>query len=610
MCGIVAFKGDKKKASKVIFDGLKLLEYRGYDSCGIGVIDENKIKTFKWKGRVSKTEKKFKASKIQPNIAIGHTRWATHGEPNDTNSHPIISYKKEFAIVHNGIIENYKDLKKILKKEGYKFYTETDTEVLVNFIELCVLNSKNIDKGISFALSKLEGAFGIVLIKNSDPDIMYAARKGSPLAFGKKGNNFFIASDATPIIKYTKKIIYLDNEHLLKINGNDFEILDFNLNRVPKKFKEVDVELQRVELGDYESFMLKEIMEQPDSLNQTMLGRVKNNNITLGGIQSFSKPLINTKRIIIIGCGTSWHAGLVAEYFFEKYVKVPVEVEYASEFRYRFPIINEGDVVLVISQSGETADTLEATRIAKNKGAIVIGIVNAVGSSIARLTDEGCYLHAGPEIGVASTKAFTSQLMVLLMIGVKLAYLKKNISEKKFLKMISEMQKLPLKIKEALCESDNIKKISKKIFKKNNALFLGRGNNFPVALEGALKLKEISYIHAEGYPAAEMKHGPIALIDKEMPVIAICTKSDEYDKMTSNIREVGSRNAIVIGVIDKENEQVKDYLDFTIMVPSTSKDFTPIINQIPLQLLAYHCAVLRGCDVDKPRNLAKSVTVE
>jgi glucosamine--fructose-6-phosphate aminotransferase (isomerizing) len=610
MCGIVAFKGDKKKASKVIFDGLKLLEYRGYDSCGIGVIDENKIKTFKWKGRVSKTEKKFKASKIQPNIAIGHTRWATHGEPNDTNSHPIISYNKEFAIVHNGIIENYKDLKKILKKEGYKFYTETDTEVLVNFIELCVLNSKSIDKGISFALSKLEGAFGIVLIKNSDPDIMYAARKGSPLAFGKKGNNFFIASDATPIIEYTKKIIYLDNEHLLKINGNDFEILDFNLNRVPKKFKEVDVELQRVELGDYESFMLKEIMEQPDSLNQTMLGRVKNNNITLGGIQSFSKPLINTKRIIIIGCGTSWHAGLVAEYFFEKYVKVPVEVEYASEFRYRFPIINEGDVVLVISQSGETADTLEATRIAKNKGAIVLGVVNAVGSSIARLTDEGCYLHAGPEIGVASTKAFTSQLMVLLMIGVKLAYLKKNISEKKFLKMISEMQKLPLKIKEALCESDNIKKISKKIFKKNNALFLGRGNNFPVALEGALKLKEISYIHAEGYPAAEMKHGPIALIDKEMPVIAICTKSDEYDKMTSNIREVGSRNAIVIGVIDKENEQVKDYLDFTIMVPSTSKDFTPIINQIPLQLLAYHCAVLRGCDVDKPRNLAKSVTVE
>jgi len=610
MCGIVAFKGDKKKASKVIFDGLKLLEYRGYDSCGIGVIDENEIKTFKWKGRVSKTEKKFKASKIQPNIAIGHTRWATHGEPNDTNSHPIISYNKEFAIVHNGIIENYKDLKKILKKEGYKFYTETDTEVLVNFIELCVLNSKSIDKGISFALSKLEGAFGVVLIKNSDPDIMYAARKGSPLAFGKKGNNFFIASDATPIIEYTKKIIYLDNEHLLKINGNDFEILDFNLNRVPKKFKEVDVELQRVELGDYESFMLKEIMEQPDSLNQTMLGRVKNNNITLGGIQSFSKPLINTKRIIIIGCGTSWHAGLVAEYFFEKYVKVPVEVEYASEFRYRFPIINKGDVVLVISQSGETADTLEATRIAKNKGAIVIGIVNAVGSSIARLTDEGCYLHAGPEIGVASTKAFTSQLMVLLMIGVKLAYLKKNISEKKFLKMISEMQKLPLKIKEALCESDNIKKISKKIFKKNNALFLGRGNNFPVALEGALKLKEISYIHAEGYPAAEMKHGPIALIDKEMPVIAICTKSDEYDKMTSNIREVGSRNAIVIGVIDKENEQVKDYLDFTIMVPSTSKDFTPIINQIPLQLLAYHCAVLRGCDVDKPRNLAKSVTVE
>ncbi|MAR65192.1 MAG: glutamine--fructose-6-phosphate transaminase (isomerizing) [Flammeovirgaceae bacterium] len=610
MCGIVAFKGDKKKGSNVIFKGLKLLEYRGYDSCGIGVIDDEEIKTFKWKGRVSKTEKRFQASKIQPGIAIGHTRWATHGEPNDTNSHPIISFKKEFAIVHNGIIENYKDLKKILKKEGYKFYTETDTEVLVNFIELCVSNSNDIDKGISYALSKLEGAYGIVLIQKSNPNVMYAARKGSPLAFGKKGNNFFIASDATPIIEYTKKIIYLDNEHLLRIDGSEFEVLDFNLNRIPKKFKEVDVELQRVELGNFDSYMLKEIMEQPDSLSQTMLGRVKDDNITLGGIQSYSKALINTKRIIIIGCGTSWHAGLVAEYFFEKYVKVPVEVEYASEFRYRFPIINEGDIVLVISQSGETADTLEATRIAKNKGAVVLGIVNAVGSSIARLTDEGCYLHAGPEIGVASTKAFTSQLMVLLMIGIKVALIKKNITTKKFHKMISEIQQIPKKINEALKESNNIKKISKKIFDKNHALFLGRGNNFPVALEGALKLKEISYIHAEGYPAAEMKHGPIALIDKEMPVIAICTKSDEYDKMISNIREVGSRNAIVIGVIDKENDHVKDYLDYSIMVPSTSKDFAPIINQIPLQLLAYHCAVMRGCDVDKPRNLAKSVTVE
>ena len=610
MCGIVAFKGNKKKGSKVIFDGLKLLEYRGYDSCGIGVIDDNEIKTFKWKGRVLNTEKKFKATKIQPQLAIGHTRWATHGVPNNANAHPIISFKKEFAIVHNGIIENYKELKKVLKKEGYKFFTETDTEVMVNFIELCVLNSDSIDKGISYALSRIEGAFGIVLIKKSDPDIMYAARKGSPLAFGKKGNNFFIASDATPIIEYTKKIIYLENGHLLKIDGNDFEVFDFNLNKMPKEFKEVDIKLQKVELGDFESYMLKEIMEQPDSLSQTMLGRVKNNNIILGGIQSYTKPLINTKRIIIIGCGTSWHAGLVAEYFFEKYIKVPVEVEYASEFRYRFPIINKGDIVFVISQSGETADTLEATRIAKKKGAIVLGIVNAVGSSIARITDEGCYLHAGPEIGVASTKAFTSQLMVLLMIGIKVALIKKNITTKKFHKMISEIQQIPKKINEALKESNNIKKISKKIFNKNHALFLGRGNNFPVALEGALKLKEISYIHAEGYPAAEMKHGPIALIDKEMPVIAICTKSDEYDKMISNIREVGSRNAIVIGVIDKENDHVKDYLDYSIMVPSTSKDFTPIINQIPLQLLAYHCAVLRGCDVDKPRNLAKSVTVE
>ena len=610
MCGIVAFKGNKEKTSKVIFDGLKLLEYRGYDSCGIGVIDNDEIKTFKWKGRVRKTEKRFSESNIKSSIAIGHTRWATHGEPNDINSHPIKSFNGEFAIVHNGIIENYRELKKVLIEKGYEFFTETDTEVLINFIELCVSDSKNLDKGISYALSKLEGAFGIVLIKKSNPEIMYAARKGSPLAFGKKGNDFFIASDATPIIEYTKKIIYLDNGQLLKIKNKDFQILDFNLNRIPKKFKEVDVELEKVELGNYESYMLKEIMEQPESLNQTMLGRIKDDNITLGGIQDYGKPLLETKRIIIIGCGTSWHAGLVAEYFYEKYIKVPVEVEYASEFRYRFPIINDGDVVIVISQSGETADTLEATRIAKKKGAIVLGIVNAVGSSIARLTDEGCYLHAGPEIGVASTKAFTSQLMVLLMIGVKAAYLKKNITKKKFHKMISHLKKIPSQINEILKSNEKIKKISKKIYKKNHSLFLGRGNNFPVALEGALKLKEISYIHAEGYPAAEMKHGPIALIDKEMPVIAICTKSDEYDKMISNIREVGSRNAIVIGIIDKENEHVKDYLDFSITVPSTSKDFTPMINQIPLQLLAYHCAVFRGCDVDKPRNLAKSVTVE
>ena len=610
MCGIVAFKGNKKKTSKVIFDGLKLLEYRGYDSCGVGVIDNDEIKTFKWKGRVRKTEKRFNESNIKSSIAIGHTRWATHGEPNDINSHPIKSFNGEFAIVHNGIIENYRELKRVLVEKGYEFITETDTEVLINFIELCVSESNNLDKGISYALSKLEGAFGIVLIKKSNPEIMYAARKGSPLAFGKKGNDFFIASDATPIIEYTKKIIYLDNGQLLKIENKDFQILDFNLNRIPKKFKEVDIELEKVELGNYESYMLKEIMGQPESLQQTILGRIKDDNITLGGIQDYGKPLLETKRIIIIGCGTSWHAGLVAEYFYEKYIKVPVEVEYASEFRYRFPIINKGDVVIVISQSGETADTLEATRIAKNKGAIVLGIVNVVGSSIARLTEEGCYLHAGPEIGVASTKAFTSQLMVLLMIGVKAAYLKKNITKKKFHKMISHLKRIPSQINEVLKSNEKIKKISKKIYKKNHSLFLGRGNNFPVALEGALKLKEISYIHAEGYPAAEMKHGPIALIDKEMPVIAICTKSDEYDKMISNIREVGSRNAIVIGIIDKENEHVKDYLDFSITVPSTSKDFTPMINQIPLQLLAYHCAVFRGCDVDKPRNLAKSVTVE
>ena len=553
MCGIVAFIGGKKSASRVIFDGLKLLEYRGYDSSGIALIYDNEIKTFKKKGRVKESENLYNKNQIKANIGIGHTRWATHGEPNDINSHPIESYSKEFAIVHNGIIENYKELKSLLIDKGIQFKTDTDTEVLINFIEMCINESKNIDKGLSFALSRVEGAYGIVIINTKNPELIYAARRGSPLAFGKINDDFIIASDPSPIVEYTKKIIYLDNNQILKITNNDFEILDLDLNRINKNFDYVDLEIEKAEIGDYDSFMLKEIMEQPSSIKQSMLGRVKDNNIILGGIDKYVNNLIKCKRIILIGCGTSYHAGLVIEYFFEKYLKIPVEVEYASEFRYRNPILSEDDIVFVISQSGETADSLEATRIAKQKGAIVLGIVNVVGSSIARETYEGCYLHAGPEIAVASTKAFPSQLIVMFMIGIKIGFLKKTISEKKYKKMIKEISMLPEKIKEILFFTDRIKKLSGKIYKHNNCMFMGRGNNFPVALEGALKLKEISYIHAEGYPAAEMKHGPIALIDENMPAIVICTKSDEYVKMISNIIEIKSRNGLLIGIIDEKN---------------------------------------------------------
>jgi glucosamine--fructose-6-phosphate aminotransferase (isomerizing) len=610
MCGIVAYKGPKLNAGKVVFDGLKLLEYRGYDSSGIAIHNNGNVEVFKKKGKVKNSEKLFKNSKISSNIAIGHTRWATHGEPSDVNSHPIVSYKKKYTIVHNGIIENYKELRVLLEEEGYKFQTDTDTEVLVNFIESCTSKSKEFAKGFSYALSKVTGAFGIVLMVNDDSEVLYAARKGSPLAIGQFNGNFILASDASPIVEYTNKIIYLENDTFLKISGDSFKIFDFNLNTKNKSFKEVDLELQKVELGEYDTYMLKEIMEQQISLTQTMLGRVKENDITLGGIRSNVNNLLEAKRIVIIGCGTSWHAALTAEYFLEKYLKIPVEVEYASEFRYRDPIINKDDIVFVISQSGETADTLEATKIAKSKGAITIGIVNAVGSSIARETDEGCYLHAGPEIGVASTKAFTSQLLVLFMIGIKSGYLKGNISEAKYHKMINQLKEIPSKVDEILRESSLAEKVAKKIYKKNHCLFMSRGNNFPVALEGALKLKEISYIHAEGYPAAELKHGPIALIDKNMPVVVICTKSDEYEKILSNVMEIKARKAIVIGVLDPKNFHMKKHFDHYIEVPDTSKDFSPIINQIPLQLIAYYCAIYRGCDVDKPRNLAKSVTVE
>lgn len=611
MCGIVAFKGKSFDAGKVVFEGLKLLEYRGYDSAGVALLSENKdLKIFKKQGRVANSENLFSDANIRSNICIGHTRWATHGEPSDKNSHPILSFNKKFTIVHNGIIENYKELKKILEDEGYSFNTDTDTEVLINFLESCISKSSSVEEGLTFGLSKVEGAYGIVIMENENTENLYAARKGSPLAIGKFNGNFILASDATPIVKYTDKVIYLDDDSIIKIEKDSFKIFDFDLNVKNKKFQKVDVELQKVELGEFDSYMLKEIMEQPFSLSQTMLGRVKENEITLGGINMYVDKLLEAKRIIIIGCGTSWHAALTTEYFLEKYLKIPVEVEYASEFRYRDPIIYESDIVFVVSQSGETADTLEATKIAKKKGATVLGIVNAVGSSIARETHEGCYLHAGPEIGVASTKAYTSQLLVFFMIGIKAAYLKENISKSKYQKMIRQLTELPDKVKETLSDVSSIEKIARKIYKKDHCMFMGRGNNFPVALEGALKLKEISYIHAEGYPAAELKHGPIALIDENMPAVVICTKSDEYDKMLSNVMEIKARKAIVVGIVDPKNFHMKSNFDYSIEVPNTSKDFSPILNQIPLQLIAYFCAIYRGCDVDKPRNLAKSVTVE
>ena len=611
MCGIVAFKGKSFDAGKVVYEGLKLLEYRGYDSAGIALLSENKdLKVFKKQGRVVNSENLYLNADIKSNICIGHTRWATHGEPSDKNSHPILSFNKKFTIVHNGIIENYKELKKILKDEGYSFNTDTDTEVLVNFLESCISKSNSVEEGLTFGLSKVEGAYGIVIMDNESSENLYAARKGSPLAIGKFDGNFILASDATPIVKYTDKVIYLDDDSLIKIEKDNFEIFDFDLNIKNKNFQKVDVELQKVELGEFDSYMLKEIMEQPFSLSQTMLGRVKNNDITLGGINKYVDKLLEAKRIIVIGCGTSWHAALTAEYFLEKYLKIPVEVEYASEFRYWNPIFYDSDIVFVVSQSGETADTLEATKIAKEKGATVLGIVNSVGSSIARETHEGCYLHAGPEIGVASTKAYTSQLLVFFMIGIKAGYRKENISKAKYQKMIRQLNELPNKVEETLSDISSIEKIAKKIYKKDHCIFMGRGNNFPVALEGALKLKEISYIHAEGYPAAELKHGPIALIDKNMPALVICTKSDEYDKMLSNVMEIKARKAIVIGIVDPKNFHMKSNFDYSIEVPNTSKDFSPIVNQIPLQLIAYFCAIFRGCDVDKPRNLAKSVTVE
>lgn len=611
MCGIVAYVGPRQ-AHEIIIKGLKRLEYRGYDSAGIALINES-LNVYKKKGKVSELEAFIKNENLNSHIGMGHTRWATHGEPNDENAHPHYSATKKLAIIHNGIIENYSSLKHELLRKGHQFLSDTDTEVFIHFIEDIKENEKcSLDEAVRLALTKVVGAYAIVVMSLEDPDLLIAARKGSPLVLGIGKGEFFMASDATPIIEYTNEVVYLNDQEIAIINHGKLNIKNTaNLPLTPY-VETVDLELESIERGGFDHFMIKEIFEQPRSIKDCMRGRLDSasSRLILGGLREYLNKLVNADRILIIACGTSWHAGLVAEYFFEEYCRIPVEVEYASEFRYRNPVIREGDVVIAISQSGETADTLAAIELAKSKGAIIFGVCNVVGSSIPRATHAGAYTHAGPEIGVASTKAFTAQITVLNMIALIVAQKKGTITEQKFQEVLVEMENIPLKVEKALKLNAQIQEIAATFKDSSNFIYLGRGYNFPVALEGALKLKEISYIHAEGYPAAEMKHGPIALIDEEMPVVFIATKDSSYEKVVSNIQEVKARRGRVIAVVTEGDKHISKMAEFTIEVPATLESLTPLISVIPLQLLSYHIAVLRGCNVDQPRNLAKSVTVE
>jgi glucosamine--fructose-6-phosphate aminotransferase (isomerizing) len=611
MCGIVAYVG-QRKAHEIIIKGLKRLEYRGYDSAGIALLN-NGLNVYKKKGKVSELEQFIKGQNLDSHIGMGHTRWATHGEPNDENAHPHYSSTKRLAIIHNGIIENYAALKQDLLNKGHEFLSETDTEVFIHFIEDIQDNEGcSLDEAVRLALTKVVGAYAIVVMSLDDPNLLIAARKGSPLVIGVGKDEFFMASDATPIIEYTNEVVYLNDQEMAIVNDGTLTIKNTaNLPLTPY-VQTVDLELEAIEKGGFEHFMLKEIFEQPKSIKDCMRGRLDSSSgrLILGGLREYLNKLVHADRVLIVACGTSWHAGLVAEYFIEEFCRIPVEVEYASEFRYRNPIIREGDVVIAISQSGETADTLAAIDLAKSKGAIIFGVCNVVGSSIPRATHAGAYTHAGPEIGVASTKAFTAQLTVLNMIALIVAQKKGTITEQKFHEMLVEMETIPSKVERALLLNDQIEKISATFKDATNFIYLGRGYNFPVALEGALKLKEISYIHAEGYPAAEMKHGPIALIDEEMPVVFIATKDSSYEKVVSNIQEVKARKGKVIAIVTEGDNHIPNMADFSIEVPATLEPLMPLISVIPLQLLSYHIAVMRGCNVDQPRNLAKSVTVE
>jgi len=611
MCGIVAYVGHNQ-AAPIIIKGLKRLEYRGYDSAGISLLNGG-LNVYKKKGKVTELEGMLDGESLNSTIGIGHTRWATHGEPNDTNAHPHKSNSGNLTLIHNGIIENYNALKKDLIKKGYTFKSETDTEVLVNFIDdIHQTQHCSLREAVRMALNAVIGAYAIVIMSADNPTQLVAARKGSPLVVGVGNGEYFFASDATPIVEYTNEVIYLNDFEIAVVNDGKLTIKDTsNIEKTPY-IQTINLELEAIEKGGFEHFMLKEIFEQPKSISDCMRGRLNaaEGRLVLGGIREYSNKLVNADRILIVACGTSWHAGLVTEYFIEEFCRIPVEVEYASEFRYRNPVINEGDVVFAISQSGETADTLAAIESAKSRGAIIFGLCNVVGSSISRVSHEGAYTHAGPEIGVASTKAFTAQLTVMFMIALRMAHQKGTISESKYRQLLVGLERIPAKVKEVLAVDEQIKEIAAQYKDARNFLYLGRGYNFPVALEGALKLKEISYIHAEGYPAAEMKHGPIALIDEEMPVVFIATQDSSYEKVVSNIQEVKARKGQVIAIVTKGDTTIPKMVDHVIEIPATEEALTPLVTVIPLQLLSYHIAVMRGCNVDQPRNLAKSVTVE
>lgn len=615
MCGIVGYIGHRE-AFPIILKGLQRLEYRGYDSAGVALYDGTDIQLCKTKGKVSDLEEKIKNTiPTGGNLGIGHTRWATHGIPNDINSHPHYSNSGDLVIIHNGIIENYDTIKKELIKRGYTFSSETDTEVLVNLIEDVIKKEKvKLGKAVQIALNHVIGAYAIAVFNKNKPNEIVVAKLGSPLTIGVGEDEFFIASDASPFIEYTNNAIYLEDEEMAIINRSKGikvrKIKDDS--EVEPYVQELQLNLEQIEKGGYDHFMLKEIYEQPSVIKDTYRGRLLANQgiIRLGGLEDHVQKFLNANRIIIIGCGTSWHAGLVAEYIFEDLARIPVEVEYASEFRYRNPVITERDVVIAISQSGETADTLAAIKLAKSKGAFVYGVCNVVGSSISRETHSGTYTHAGPEIGVASTKAFTTQITVLTLIALKLANIKGTISKSDYHTHLFELEQVPIYIEKALKSNDHIKKVAEIFKSAKNFLYLGRGYNFPVALEGALKLKEISYIHAEGYPAAEMKHGPIALIDENMPVVVIAVNSNHYDKIVSNIHEIKSRKGVIIAVVTEGDKTVRDIADYIIEIPKTPEPLSPLVSTIPLQLLSYHIAVLLNRNVDQPRNLAKSVTVE
>ncbi len=612
MCGIMAYIGPKQ-AYPILIKGLHRLEYRGYDSAGVAILNSD-LKLYKSKGKVSDLEEVTAGKDLSGTIGIAHTRWATHGEPNDINAHPHYSYSKNLAIIHNGIIENYAPLKSELINRGFEFESDTDTEVLIHLIEDIQLNEHvTLDKAVQIALNQVVGAYAIVIIDKHEPDTLIVARKGSPLVVGIGEKEFFVASDATPIVEYTREVVYLNDEEIAVIRRNeDLKIRTItNIEKTPY-VQTLEINLSALEKEGFEHFMLKEIYEQPRSIRDSMRGRLNaaNGIVSLGGIIEYQQKLISAKRIIIVACGTSWHAGLVGEYLIEELARIPVEVEYASEFRYRNPVIYEDDVVIAISQSGETADTLAAIELAKSRGATIIGICNVVGSSIPRATHAGSYTHAGPEIGVASTKAFTAQVTLLTLMALMIADKKGTISKSRYHQIINELDAIPGKVEKTLKVNDRIIEIARIFKDSRNALYLGRGYNFPVAMEGALKLKEISYIHAEGYPAAEMKHGPIALIDADMPVVVVATNKGTYDKVVSNIQEVKARKGTIIAIVTEGDQTVKTLADYIIEVPETEEMLVPLIATIPLQLLSYHIAVMRGCNVDQPRNLAKSVTVE